>query len=391
MAEVKEYKCPACGGAMEFDIKSQKLKCPYCDSVMDISEYEALEKAEEEKYASEDAKESGKEVLYESVNTSKENIDSSTSSHIEQSWSQLGDGKWDEGETDNIKTYICKSCGGEIIADETTGATMCPYCGNKVLIKDEFKGDRKPDFVIPFKFDKKQAKEAYLNHLKGKIFLPSVFKSENHIDEILGVYVPFWLFDAYAEGNAVFKGQKIKVWTNGRTEYTEKEYYNIYRGGSMSFECIPEDGAKKMDDTLMESIEPFDFKEAVPFSTAYLAGYLADRYDVTAENRIDRAKERVEKSILDEFKQSIIGYDELSLEKLTVQNIQSTYKYALYPVWILNTNWKGTNYVFAMNGQTGKMIGDLPVDLKKYRNYLIKWGMILSAIVYMILFVINIL
>ena len=389
MADVKEYKCPACGGAMEFDTKSQQLKCPYCDSVVDINEYMAMEKAEEERAAKEAAEEAAKEAPDKETSeesTDKIQADKENASYTE-SWDSAGEGQWAEGETDNIKTYICQSCGGEIIADETTGATICPYCGNKMLIKDEFKGDRKPDCIIPFKFDKKQAKEAYLNHLKGKKLLPSVFKSENHIDEILGVYVPFWLFDAKTQGTAFYKAEKHRVWTSGKTEYTETEYYHVYRGGSMAFEGIPEDGSKKMDDTLMESVEPFDCKGAVPFSTAYLAGYVADRYDVTAEERIDRAKERVSASILEEFRDSVKGYDTVHLSDSNISDIQATYKYALYPVWILNTTWKGTNYVFAMNGQTGKMIGDLPVDSGKYSAYLLKWSVILSAIFYILVFI----
>ena len=354
MADLNEYKCPACGGAMEFDTKSQSLKCPYCDTVITIEEYEL-----------------------------------SQNKQLEESLEATGDGSWDEGETDNIKVYICNSCGGEIIADDTTGASVCPYCGNKVLMQNEFKGDRKPDFVIPFKFDKKQAKQAYNNHLKTKKFLPKVFKLENHIDEIRGVYVPFWLFDVEAKGHAVYKGEKLRVWTNGKTEYTEHKFYEIHRGGSMRFECIPEDGSKKMDDTLMEAIEPFKFDEAVPFSTAYLAGYMADRYDVAADDRIDRAKQRVKKSIEEEFRQTIHGYDVVTCKDCFIDTVNAVYKYALYPVWILNTNWKGNKYVFAMNGQTGKLVGDLPVDKGLFWTYLFKWGSLFTGISVLIMFLVN--
>ena len=354
MAEVNEYKCPACGGAMEFDTKSQNLKCPYCDTVISTADYEAMQNEQPE-----------------------------------ESWEASDASGWNEGETEGIKVYTCKSCGGEIIADDTTGASVCPYCGNTVLMQKEFKGDLKPDYVIPFKFDKKQAKDAYLNHLKTKIFLPKVFKSQNHIDEIRGVYVPFWIFDVDAKGNAVYKAEKLRVWTSGKKEYTEHNYYEVHRGGSMSFECIPEDGSEKMDDTLMEAVEPFNFEEAVPFSTAYLAGYMADRYDVTAEDRIGRAKERVEKSIEEQFRQTVNGYDVVTCTSCNVNTVNAKYKYALYPVWILNTNWKGQKYVFAMNGQTGKLVGDLPVDKGLFYGYIGKWGGIISVIAFIIFFVIN--
>ena len=367
MADLKEYKCPACGGAMEFDVKSQQLKCPYCDTVVDLKEYE--------------------EAVAEEADDKK--VENTTDKETGESWTSAGDGQWNEGEADNIKVYTCKSCGGEIIADDTTGATVCPYCGNKVLMQNEFKGDRRPDFVIPFKFDKKQAKQAYKDHLKNKTFLPKVFKSENHIDEIRGIYVPFWLFDVNANGNAVYKAEKTRIWTNGNTEYTEHKYYEVHRGGSMAFKCIPEDGSEKMDDTLMESVEPFEFEEAVPFSTAYLAGYMADRYDVKAEDRIDRARERVNASMQEQFRSTVHGYDVVTCSSCNVDAVDANYKYALYPVWILNTNWEGEKYVFAMNGQTGKLVGDLPSDKGLFFSYIGKWGLIYSAVIILLLFVLN--
>ena len=354
MAEVNEYKCPACGGAMEFNSDIGKLKCPYCDTVLSVEEFEEIINKEPE-----------------------------------ETWDKESEGQWDEGEHDNIKVYTCKSCGGEIIADNTTGASVCPYCGNTVLMESEFKGDLKPDYVIPFKFNKKQAKQAYEKHLKTKKFLPKVFKSQNHIDEIRGVYVPFWLFDVDAKGHAVYRGEKLRVWTNGSKEFTEHKYYEIHRDGSMRFECIPEDGSEKMDDTLMEAIEPFNFKDAVPFSTAYLAGYMADRYDVVADERIERAKERVKKSIEEEFRQTVHGYDVVTCEDCSVNTLNAMYKYALYPVWVLNTDWKGTKYVFAMNGQTGKLVGDLPVDKGLFWTYLFKWGSICSCAAFLIMFLVN--
>ncbi|MDY5957612.1 MAG: hypothetical protein SPJ22_10835, partial [Frisingicoccus sp.] len=174
-----------------------------------------------------------------------------------------------------MRIYSCESCGGEIVADENTGATTCPFCGNRVLMKGQFTGGLKPNFIIPFKLDKKDAKKAYLNHLKGKPFLPKVFKDENHIDEIKGVYVPFWLFDGDVEANISYSAERTSVWESGDTEYTEHEFYMAKRAGSIQYAHIPADGSKKMDDTLMESIEPYDFSEAVDFRTAYLAGFLA--------------------------------------------------------------------------------------------------------------------
>lgn len=120
-------------------------------------------------------------------------------------------------------------------------------------------------------------------HYKGKKLLPKIFKKENHIDEIKGVYVPFWLFDADADADIRYKATRVRTWSDSDYDYTETSYYSIGRSGDIGFDRVPVDGSSKMPDDLMESIEPFKFEDAVDFKTAYLAGYLADKYDVTAE------------------------------------------------------------------------------------------------------------
>lgn len=356
MSDIMEYKCPACGGAMEFDSATQKMKCPYCDTQMAVDEFQSIQQ------------EKVKDGVY---------ADSA-------SWQAVGGEQWHESETKGMKVYVCESCAGEIVADETTGATSCPFCGNKVVMKGQFSGDLKPDYIIPFKLDKKAAKKAYHRYLesKGKDFLPKIFKQENHIDEIKGIYVPFWLYDADVYGEVQYKAENIKIWTAGDTEYTETEEYLLHRAGTVCFEHIPLDCSKKMDDTLMESIEPYHFNEAVPFQPAYLAGYLADRYDVEFSERVERAKDRIKKSVETSFMTAAQGYHSITADGSMVNITQAQYLYALYPVWILNTTWKGEKYTFAMNGQTGKMVGDLPFDKGAFWKFVLKRGAVIGAVIY---------
>lgn len=224
--------------------------------------------------------------------------------------------------------------------------------------------------MIPFKIDKKAAKEALQRHYKGKKLLPKIFKKENHIDEIKGVYVPFWLFDADADADIRYKATRVRTWSDSDYDYTETSYYSIGRSGDIGFDRVPVDGSSKMPDDLMESIEPFKFEDAVDFKTAYLAGYLADKYDVTAEQSIDRANERIKRSTEDAFASTVKGYHSVTTENSSIRLHNGKAKYALYPVWLLNTTWKGKKYLFAMNGQTGKFVGDLPVDNGLYFKWL---------------------
>ena len=246
----------------------------------------------------------------------------------------------------------------------------------------------KPDYVIPFKLDKKAAKEAYYKHLTGKAFIPSVFRQENHIDEIVGLYVPFWVFNIESEADISYDAEKIHVWKSGDTEYTEHKYYKIRRGGTIYFEHVPEDGSVKMDDALMESLEPYDFKDAVPFKSAYLAGYVADRYDVDQDECMKRAKKRIRRSTEDSFRETVNGYYALSTQSSTVNIRDSKTSYAMYPVWLLNTTWKGQKYTFAMNGQSGKIVGDLPADEGAFWKYVGTRGILISVILYIIMMVV---
>ena len=347
MSELIQYKCPCCGGAVEFNSTAQKMKCPYCDTEFEI---ETLKKYDEE------------------LKQEKQKED-------QMQWQEDAGSQWGEEETSKMRVYHCESCGGEIIADENQAATKCPYCDNPVVMKGQFQGDLRPDYVIPFKLDKAAAKERFKSHLNGKPLLPKVFRSENHIDEIKGIYVPFWLFDADAEADIRYKGTTVRTWSDSDYNYTQTSYYSILRGGRIGFERVPVDGSSKMEDDLMESIEPFNCGEAVDFQTAYLAGYLADKYDVTAEESIDRANERVKKSTEQAFAETVIGYDTVVAENTSVQFHGGKAKYALYPVWLLNTTWNGNKYTFAMNGQTGKFVGNLPTDKGAY----VRWFVGLTA------------
>lgn len=353
MGNIQEYKCPCCGGAIVFDSAIQKMKCPCCDTEFEM------------------------EVLqgYDDALKQQEQGDDMT-------WDTAAGSEWQDGEETGLRTYQCKSCGGEIVGDESMAASSCPYCGNPIVLMGQFSGDLRPDYVIPFKLDKKAAKAGLMKHLNGKRLLPKIFKDQNHIDEIKGVYVPFWLFDTDADASIRYRATNVRTWSDSDYNYTETSHYMVQRGGSIGFNQVPVDGSSKMADDLMESIEPFDFSEAVPFQTAYLAGYMADKYDVSAEESVERANERVKRSTEEAFADTVKGYATVIPESSSIRLKGGTAKYALYPVWLLNTTWNGNQYTFAMNGQNGKFVGDLPVDKGAARKWTIGLSAVCSAVVF---------
>ena len=330
MGTLLEYKCPSCGGPLSFDSQTQQMKCPYCDS--DIS-LEGLLQADD--------------ILQEQPQ--------------ETDWERSAS-QWQDDPDAHLKTYFCRSCGGDIVTDETTAATHCPYCDNPVVMADNLAGSLRPECIIPFQIDRNGAIEAFSNYLKGKVLLPKVFREENHIQQIKGVYVPFWLFDATAHGDTTFRATKIRSWSDSRYTYTKTSYYSIHRTGSLGFSGVPVDADRNMADDLMESIEPFTLSGAVPFQSAYLAGYFANKYSVDADTGSQRAQERMHASIQAALADTVVGYSSVMPQNSHVHLTGKKVRYALLPVWILNTQYRGKNYRFAMNGQTGRFVGNLPVD-----------------------------
>ena len=354
-SQVTNYKCPACTAPLHFVGASGKLECDFCGSKYDVAEIEALY-ADKEAKAVEAAKQADAKAEQNRRKMADMEADGWDTSGLNSDWGKDADG---------MKAYSCPSCGAELICDETTAATSCPYCGNPTVVPGQFSGALKPDYVIPFRLSKEDAVAALKSHYKGKPFLPKAFTNGNHIQEIQGVYVPFWMFDGMAEGSADYEGLITHVYETGDTEVTETQHFDVRRGGSIAFEKVPVDASSKMPDDHMDSIEPYDYADLKPFSTAYLPGFLADKYDVSVADSRDRADSRCAASLEMALRRTADQYDVCIPLNQNIRLKRGKVHYALLPVWMLHTKWNGKDFLFAMNGQTGKLVGDLPTDMGK--------------------------
>ena len=370
-SQVTNYQCPSCNGPLHFSGSTGKLECDYCGSSYEVSEIEKL-------YAEKEA------AAAQAKEDADAKAEQAAQSGEASEWDVSGaGGEWGE-EAQGMKVYNCPSCGAQLFCDETTAATSCPYCGNPGVVPGQFSGTKRPDYVIPFKLEKKDAIAALKEHYKGKFLLPKVFSQENHLEEIKGVYVPFWLFDADADATMRYEATNSTSYRDGNYMVTDTSHYDIYRQGSIAFERVPVDGSSKMPDDYMDSEEPFDYGDMKEFSTAYLPGFLADKYDVDAAAASERADGRCEQSVVDAMRSTVTGYATVVPESEHVNLKRGTVKYALLPVWLLSTKWKDKNYLFAMNGQTGKMVGDLPADKGKLRKLF--WGLTIGLTAVLSLF-----
>ncbi|MBR4373618.1 MAG: hypothetical protein IKP49_04580 [Treponema sp.] len=351
MKNINNYKCLSCGGGLKFDPKSGGVICEYCDSQYTIEQIE-------EAYGVQD------EQGTESQNQTFESSDGEwNTENLNSDWGE------DSGK---MKEFSCPSCGASILCEATTAATSCPYCDNPTVIEKEFAGNLKPDYVIPFKLNKKEAIAALKEFYKGKKLLPKEFSDENHLEEMKGVYVPFWFFNGTAEGSAVFHATTTTRHRSGNTETITTKHYDCNREGSLEFNMVPVDASKKMPNDMMDSLEPFDFGELKEFSTAYLPGYLADKYDDTVDECFPRAETRCAASFLSELQKSVKGYGSVTLKSKNISLKKGIVNYGLVPVYLLYTKWHEERYLFSVNGQTGKVVGKLPLSSKLATLYYLK-------------------
>lgn len=328
---VTNYQCPSCTAPLKFVPWRDRLECAYCNKLYTVREIEAMYGTPEEVAA-------------------------------RQSTEDL----WGEG-ADRMRSYTCPSCGANLICEASTAATSCPYCGNHAVIPGQFGGVLRPDFIIPFKLSRKEAVAALRRSCKHRLLIPTSFAKKQCLKDIKGVYLPFWLFDAAVTVTVECDGRKIDSTRYGNEEKITTKHYDVRREGYVEFVQVPADGSAAMPDDYMDAIEPYDYSELRPFSMAYLPGYLANRADVNSRVAGHRAQHRMEKTAKDIMRSTILGYDEISETFVNARPSLRRTDYALLPVWMMHAEYEGEEYLFAVNGQTGKTVGEFPICPKKLR------------------------
>lgn len=325
--DVVQMKCPNCGGSVVFDPKTQMHVCEYCQSEFTAEEMQQNSGAEDNVF----------------VPSSEEQAEFN----------------------DHTNLYICDSCGAEIIADENTAATFCYYCHSPVTLKGRLSGECRPEMIIPFKHTREQAMLNYKEWCKKKWFLPKDYTSFSTLEKITGIYVPFWLADCKVDARLDANAKIIHTYTSGDYNVTRTKHFKVSRAARIEYDGVPADGSKKIEDALMDAIEPFDYTKFEPFSMSYLSGFFADKYDVSKEEVLPNIRNRISSSAESILMDSIVGYTSVIPEFKNVRLVRTNWHYAMLPVWFLNYKYKGKDYEFAMNGQTGKIEGYLPVSVPK--------------------------
>ena len=340
--EVLDNKCPACGANIKFSANEQKWVCEYCGSQFTLEEMQKYKNSSSEKVNQKTVDEKTKKV-------------------------------------EKADVFRCKNCGAEIIASENTTATFCVYCGSTAILKDRIEDSRVPDFIIPFQKVKEDAVSSFEKLVKLKPLVPKAFKNKNNINKITGIYIPFWAYDFDVDGTAEFNATDVHTWSDRKNQYTKTDQFTVLCSGFMHYDKVLADGSSRFPDDLMDSLEPFEFNDLVSYNHAYLSGFLSEKYDVVEDIAIERAQGRTRNTSISLLQRSV-RHQSSSLKKDNLIIEEKESNYLLLPVFMVTIQYKDKNYIFAMNGQTGKIVGELPLGIKE----MIFW----SILIYILCFII---
>ncbi|MGX6979723.1 TFIIB-type zinc ribbon-containing protein [Vagococcus elongatus] len=346
MSEVLTHKCPNCGGPLLFDPTKQLFHCEYCLSEFSEEALTSLLTAKSEKTSAE-------------ADLSAD-FDEQSLNHTDSE---------DEGIT--LELFSCPSCGAEIVTDETTAATFCYYCHNPVVLSGRVSGEFLPESILPFAVDRKKAVEHFLAWGRKKKFVPKDFFNDAQIEKITGVYFPYWLIDGELSATYHARGTTIRVWRAGDYEMTETKYFNIAREGTMNFRNFIKNALKKNQTlTMIQSVQPFNLQHTKKFSSKYLSGFQADKRDLNYQDLQEEVRSELKGYGQSLLKDTVKGYTQIFQEQTDFHGVKDTSQYVLLPVWVLTYRGRGDKnqeqlYYYAMNGDSGKTSGRLPVDKKK--------------------------
>lgn len=341
---VTNYKCPACGAPISFNPKIGGFKCEFCFSAHTEEELTAYLQQ------------------LKSGSTEPQTDDTAQS-----------------GAQGPVKSYQCNNCGAEVVAGDTATTSFCYYCHSPVVLEDRLKGDFKPDLLIPFSIDKKTAVQKFLEWAGKKKYVPNDFTSTMQQEKITGMYLPYWQADITAAVDYHAVGVNTTHWTDGDYAYTKVDKYQVDRSGTVSLNNLQKCAFSKINEALINGIEPYDKEGVKPFSAGYLAGFFAENYTENKETitpaLIARAKETTGNIIA-----SSSHCSRFEKEQDNTRYKAAAHRYVLLPSWILTYIYKGKTYVFAVNGQTGKSYGELPLNKgKAFLSSFIK-GAVVSAL-----------
>lgn len=404
-----QYKCPSCSAPIEFDPASGLMRCDYCGTRTSVESVEAFSRSQagagpaqaDGGYGPPGAggpgsatspgapspgtgAPAGYGTVPPSGSVPAPGTAPAPATAPAPSTGWQAPRPLSAAEERELSHLVCNSCGAEIVGDRTLIATRCGFCGNTFVAASRIRATQTPNFLIPFALDRKAMVAAFRKATKGKFLLPPAFRDEHTLTEATGAYLPYWFHDGQASGTLRFHAENYRHWSDSAYDYTETKVYDVVREGSVAFRGIPVCGTTKLEPARAEGVEPFDVQASRPFATAYLSGYVASSYDIAAKDTLERADTRACESLTEMVEGTVTGYSSLRRESCETRVDHTATWYALLPVWLIVISYAGKSYPFAVNGQTGEVVGTFPVSRRRlnalYAAFMIPLGLLFGTI-----------
>lgn len=332
--------CPGCGGNLRFSPQLQQLHCSYCDNNYDPYAFD---------------------------NKSKDGIEVEKDEFVDDSY--------------ETTIFTCPECGGEIESTDNEATGFCPFCGGSTIFYSRLSREKKPDYVIPFIKTKEDCKNAYAKRAKRALFLPKEYKDPKFIDGFRGIYMPYWSYDVDQVGPYALSGEK----SYRRGDYIYTSHYALTGEIDAFYHGYSHDASSSFSDDISEGIAPFNVKEKKKFTAGYLSGFYADTADVDALVYANEAREFANDETFKQIKR-IPTYSGIAINTKTnagrISSMITQENRTMFPVWFMSYRFDDKRVTYAtVNGQTGKVFADFPIDIKKYLGF----AAIISAVLFLLM------
>ena len=330
-----QTKCQACGGIMAYSPKRKMLECVYCGSTKELDLTPAAVK----------------ENSYERwAKQSDENLKEQTVSTVE------------------VK---CQQCGAFTTLPPDKSSAKCAFCGTPLITQDA-KERRfwQPNYILPFEFSQDKCSEKFKSWLCGKWFAPSKLKKgELDTDCFKGVYLPFWTYDAdtvtrYLGERGIESREKERNEKGEETYRTVTHWTTVDGVVHVSFDDVIVPATKALPENILNDLSWWDLNKLVPYNPEFLAGFITDLYTIDFRKGLATAKSKMKEKIESEVKADI-GGDKQRIKSMDTDYNNVMFKLILLPLWISVLRYKGKAYQFVLNGRTGEVTGEYPLDKLK--------------------------
>lgn len=348
------YDCKNCGGNLTYNVKGENLKCENCGN-------------EEEIVSDLPIREHDYSDIKHSVNSTHGDVETAAQKETH--------------------TMSCNTCGATLELSDTETSTSCPYCDSPIVLAEKQEEAIVPDGIIPFKIDKNDASRRFTDWIKKRWLAPSQLKNLFQKGKVLGIYIPYWTFDSDVESRYSGRGGIDRTVqyrdSEGKTQTRiETDWYSVSGTVGQKFDDILVKATNVLDPGHLDSVGPFNTVMGLSgYSSDYMAGLSAERYNIPLKDAHSEAVRRMESEMRELASQDILRrYDRAEVNRINSRFYNETYKHVMLPVYSTSYSFKGKSYNVLINGEDGKIVGDYP---KSY----VKIGLIVALVVIILILV----